>query len=233
MKNNSSNQKFKFKSFYSYNDLSSYVVNLLEEFLQAKTSNKDRIIIMPGGKSPIKLYEIIKSKQFDWSGITILLSDERLVKHNDINSNYALINKFFSNGEKIPKILPDMKDFVKGKEKEFLQEMNLKLKKMPKAALSFFGVGFDGHIASIFSNSCKISNVEEPFFLTKKKNESFSRISLSERYILELKKKFFLVLGENKKNIIKKIDINDNSIPVNRILNNSQEEVIFLTDIQR
>ena len=69
--------------------------------------------------------------------------------------------------------------------------------------------------------------------MTKKKNESFSRISLSERYILELKKIFFFVIGENKKNIINKIDINDNSIPVNRILNNSQEEVIFLTDIQR
>ena len=128
MKNNSTNQKFKFKSFNSHDDLSSYVISLLEEFLQAKTPNKDKIIIMPGGKSPIKLYEIIKSKQLDWSGVTILLSDERLVKYNDINSNYALINKFFSNGEKIPKILPDMKDFVKGKEKEAEQKSDGKEK---------------------------------------------------------------------------------------------------------
>jgi len=175
------NKKTKLKVFDSYDSLSIYAVNLIKEFLKPKIPKKNKIIVLPGGKSPSKLFANLKLKNFNWSGITILLSDERLVKPDDINSNYALVTEIFSNKENIPQIFPDMRGFKKGNENIFLDEMNTKFEKMPKISLSFLGVGEDGHTASIFPNKTIISSKKTPYFLTKKEDESFYRISLSEK----------------------------------------------------
>src|SRR5580700_10028896 len=48
-------------------------------------------LVVSGGKSPIKLFELLRSESLDWSRVCIALADERWVEPSDPESNERLV----------------------------------------------------------------------------------------------------------------------------------------------
>jgi 6-phosphogluconolactonase len=61
---------------------------LVAERLTAASGN----IVVTGGTSPIRAYELAATLRSDWSGTEIWWSDERCVPPDDELSNYKLVN---------------------------------------------------------------------------------------------------------------------------------------------
>ena len=107
------------------------------------------VIALPGGKTPLPIYDKLAAKDLDWKRVTILPTDDRLVPMGDAMSNITAIAKVF-----LPKgvrVLPITSEAAvdyraAGRAADArLQDVHWPLD------LCLLGVGADGHTASIFA----------------------------------------------------------------------------------
>ena len=106
------------------------------------------VVALPGGKTPLPIYEKLAATKLDWKRVTIIPTDERIVPLGDPLSNITAIGKtFLSKGARvIPIVSEAAKDYkAAGKAADArLGDLHWPLD------LCLLGVGSDGHTASIF-----------------------------------------------------------------------------------
>ena len=169
----------------------------LIEFLTKKLSrHKNRAnIIVSGGNSLKKLYKKLRLLQTS----NFYLSDERLVNSNSKLSNFKKLSKFLDD-----KLLWPTKKLLSNKPNKILKRSNSEINLNPKKSIAVISVGEDGHICSIFNNY-KNSLMKKKFYLVKKKNEKFYRITLSLDFIRNCNYIFVVLIGKKKIDITNKI----------------------------
>lgn len=106
------------------------------------------VIALAGGKTPLPIYEELARAKLDWSRVTIVPGDERIVPLGDPLSNVTAIGKVFlpKKARVIPLVsatAPDHKAAGRAAD-ALLQDLHWPLD------LCLLGVGTDGHCASIF-----------------------------------------------------------------------------------
>jgi 6-phosphogluconolactonase len=116
----------------------------------AIAAHGDARIALPGGSTPDVVYGgLAKSSGFDWSQVTIIPTDDRLVPLGDALSNYRKLEGFFA--AKKANILSLVDEAALGDYQEAgrLADAHLSLTRWP-LDLACLAVGADGHTASIF-----------------------------------------------------------------------------------
>jgi 6-phosphogluconolactonase len=107
-------------------------------------------IALPGGKTPDAIFKaLLKNKKIDWSKVTILPGDDRLVGLDDELSNHAKLQSFFGKTGATIVSLVDEAALDDYREAGRLADERLKLVGWP-LDLVCLGMGADGHTASIF-----------------------------------------------------------------------------------
>jgi len=146
-------------TIYNYKNLTISNNSLFKKIL--KYNNSNNTIYISGGTSLNLLLKKIKKKKIKLLP-NFFLTDERVSRSfketNIYNIKKLLFKKFIKFNYMIIKNISAC--------------INYSNKKLPRANLIIFGVGNDGHIASIFKNE----NSKNNFFITKKKNENYKRI---------------------------------------------------------
>jgi len=107
-------------------------------------------IALPGGTTPEPLYgQLVKSKAIDWSKVTIVPTDDRLVALSDSQSNYRRLEGFF--GAKGANLVSLVDESAIGDAQEAgrLADARLSLIGWP-LDLACLAIGADGHAAGIF-----------------------------------------------------------------------------------
>ena len=61
----------------------------------ALDTRSQALVALPGGKSPIPLFERLAAAAIDWNKVTIIPTDDRLVPVTDPLSNVAMIASYF------------------------------------------------------------------------------------------------------------------------------------------
>ena len=56
------------------------------------------VLAVSGGKSPLPLFQALRSQPLAWSRVTITLVDERCVPHDHLDSNTALVRTHLMQG---------------------------------------------------------------------------------------------------------------------------------------
>jgi 6-phosphogluconolactonase len=198
---------FKIKRFYSETKWKEAIFKKLE-------SNKDRSIVVPGGKTPVFLYKEYFSKNLR----NILIpSDDRIT--NDIGeSNYKLIRSYSKN-----KVI-QLCEFPCSNYKD------VNLEKISDSILSFqlpniglLGLGNDGHYASIFpsSNIIKEDSGGIVRIVYSPCSDQKYRITLTESFIENIQELLFVVRGQSKSKIINNIEENLSSVdhlPIGKLI---------------
>lgn len=113
-------------------------------------AHKGARLALPGGSAPDLIYgELIKSKAIDWSRVTIMPTDDRLVALGDPLSNHAKLEGFF--GAKGAELVSLVDEAALGDYREAgrLADARLSLIGWP-LDLACLGMGADGHTAGIF-----------------------------------------------------------------------------------
>lgn len=125
------------------------VATRVGDVLDAALVTRGRAVLaLPGGKSPVPIFERLRQQRSDWSHITLLPTDDRIVPSEHRLSNAALLKKHF--GDTSARLVPLVEDAsVSCHEAGHRADVALRAVDWPPD-LVWLGVGTDGHAASIF-----------------------------------------------------------------------------------
>jgi 6-phosphogluconolactonase len=155
-------------------------------------------IVVTGGSSPKRAYELAAARRDDWSGVTVWFTDERAVPPDHEHSNFAMVDAAWFSRVATPPEVHRMKGEL-GPEAG-AEDYAAQLGGEPHFDLMLLGLGPDAHIASLFPNKPEKHITDrlvvgvpeaglEPFV---------PRISLTFPAINGAARKIFLVTGSNK-----------------------------------
>lgn len=124
--------------------VASYVESLVRSAIAARGS---AILALAGGKTPVPAFRELAEAKLDWSDVTLLPTDDRLVPADDPLSNVGLIRQCFDRTGATIMALTDVSDsdpVATGNRADArLDELDWPLD------LVWLGIGEDGHTASI------------------------------------------------------------------------------------
>jgi 6-phosphogluconolactonase len=156
-------------------------------------------IVLSGGTTPQKIYELLPGLTTPWSSWHIYFGDERClpVGHPDRNSQMA--NLAWLNHVTIPSAhihpIPAEQNIMIAAHDYALRMNNIK-----SFDLVLLGLGEDGHTASLFPNHDLGNNPDSPatIVIFDAPKPPPNRISLSARRLSEANEVIFIVTGKSK-----------------------------------
>ena len=187
-------------------------------------------LILSGGNSPLKDYKNLFKAKLNWKDIDLYLSDERLVKTSNKQSNFFNINKILKENNLEKKLKPINKIFLQ--KKKIMKILN-NIKKKPTIAV--LGMGEDGHFGSIFLKSKKyklLTDTSKSPYIYKTEplgSPKVERVTMNLSMFL-LSSKIYLILNNKKKiNLYKKanISLNTRTIPISSLIKASKKITII------
>lgn len=172
-----------------------------------------RYIAFSGGNTPLLFFKKLSMSdvKIKWNNIHLFWCDERCVPPSDNESNYGMIKKVLLDNENIP---PENIHRIKGEDEPFKEakrysdEINQivpSFNNIPSFDWIFLGVGDDGHTASIFPDQMHLIKSQKIAEVAHQPVTGQKRITLTGKVLNNASRITFLVTGENKKEIIKKI----------------------------
>ena len=191
------------------------------------------LIALPGGKTPIPIYEKLAKAKIDWKKVTIIPTDDRLVAMTDPLSNAAMIAKaFLPKGARVLPITTDKAadHRMAGKAADArLQELHWPLD------LVWLGVGADGHTASIFPGPDLDEALNGPNARRAvgvlpdplPADAPVARVTLTKAAIISARTLMLVVTGNDKRKLIERAieDGASSNIPIGRVLAEADQAI--------
>jgi 6-phosphogluconolactonase len=163
-------------------------------------------VALSGGSTPKELYGLLASDDYrdrtDWHELEVFYSDERAVPPNHPDSNYgmtrrALLDLVPIDGDAVHRMEADDADLEAAADR-YSQILPQHLD------LILLGMGADGHTASLFPGSDALDEEERRVIPATAPNGT-RRLSLSLPAINAARHVVFLVLGAEKREVLRRI----------------------------
>lgn len=171
-------------------------------------------ITVPGGSTPFPIMASLLEHDLDWTRLVVWPGDDRVVPEDHAASNTGKLRDLFEPA---------------GAEVVTLSEMEA----VPRFALAWLGMGADGHIASLFSNTDP--QVDEPRQVVRLTPDPlppeapFDRISLTMPALLASDQLVFVIRGDEKRDVLDQAIAGESDLPVARLLAASRQPVTCFT----
>ena len=189
----------------------------ISQKLNLELKNKgEATLLVSGGSTPKKLYEILSNKKIDWKNVSIGLIDERFVATNTEESNELLIkNTLLKNKAADAKFIGLIFNI-----NDYKENLNITISKhkpfYKSITCSILGMGSDGHTASLFPNFEEVytdDNIygDKMIINTKATSEPSKRISYTKAKILSSKHLFLYFNGKEKLDVFNSAKKNKNA----------------------
>ena len=161
-------------------------------------------LVITGGSSPKRAYELAAARRPDWSDVTVWFTDERAVPPDHEFSNFAMVDAAWFSRVATPPQVHRMKGEL-GPEAG-AEDYASQLSGDPQFDLMLLGLGPDAHIASLFPNRPEKHVTDRQVVGVPEAGlEPFvPRISLTLPAINSATRKIFLVTGENKQEALRR-----------------------------
>ncbi len=200
---------------------------IVESALDARGES---LLALPGGKSPIAIFERLRDAKINWKRVTIVPGDDRLVPVDDPLSNVALLAKHFMPlGARVVPIASANLGYRQAGEAAGARLADLKW----PPDLVWLGMGKDGHTASIFpgpdydealsSKRRAIGVQPDPM----PSEAPVARVTLTKSAILSARAIMITVSGEEKKAVLEAaIEQGAKSpYPIGRVLADAEQPI--------
>jgi len=162
---------------------------------QARTGGH---VVLTGGSTPRRAYELAAQLEPDWSRVELWWGDERCVPPDDARSNYgmakrALLDRLEQQPAAVHRIRGEL-----GRDAG-ADAYDEEIGGRGAWELQLLGLGPDGHVASLFPNFQTLDVYDRNAVGTEAGHEPFvDRITLTVPRIRGTKELLFLVAGEDK-----------------------------------
>lgn len=199
-----------------------------------KKINKGSVftLALSGGSSPIRYYELLAEEDINWSLVKIFFVDERKVPANHVHSNFRMINRALLSKIDIPEANIISPDTEIRSVLECAMEYEKKIRKafgisFPMFDLIVLGAGPDGHTASLFPGAENFPD-QERIFISATAPPQFDvreRLTMTLSLINKANNRIFVISGEGKSEIVKRVLDHDSSIPAGMV---NTDSLIFI-----
>ena len=167
-------------------------------------------IAMAGGSTPGKVLALLAAQNLDWSGTTIVPTDDRQVPPDHPASNLGALRTAFAGTAAT--IVP----LVEGERPD-------------KFDLVWLGMGEDGHVASLFPRMCALPRKRRQVIATVPKplppEAPFPRLSLNRKALAATSETILVVTGAAKRRVIEAALAGSDLHPVSDILRGGKAPV--------
>jgi 6-phosphogluconolactonase len=186
-------------------------------------------IALSGGGTPRRLYGLLAGPpyrdRFPWERTHLFWGDERFVPHNDTSSNYRMVRDAMLSRAPIPaaNIHPVPTEGLTPEAAAANYERELKsfygAERLDPASplfdVTLLGLGPDGHTASLFPGTAVLEERER--WVTEVVGPKPTRITLTYPALESSRHVAFLVAGEEKRDIFKRFQRGEDSLPAARL----------------
>jgi len=181
-------------------------------------------VALSGGRSPLSLYHKLSQLKdiLPWDSMRLFMADERFVPFDNEENNFRLLRENLLNplniASKHAYPVPVEEGSAEGASQKYARTLKefFKLKKdeLPRFDLIMLGVGEDGHIASLFPGADIEGGRGSIAIPAVAKGVKHKRISLSLPVINNARSVIFVVKGQRKSDVMKKVlEEADNKLP--------------------
>ena len=202
--------------FYDSVDLAAQEVarRVAQALQNASREQGESGLIVPGGRSPGRVFQLLAREQVPWGDVTVIPSDERLVPSGDVKRNDVMIKEqLINNLETQPHFISIVNEHAEGDNAPAIADFPW------PAEVAILGMGNDGHVASLFPGQQSSWNSHSPCVPGFAPEAPLKRISLSLGTLRETRRTMLLVFGPEKKAMYEKVrDDSALSLPVSALL---------------
>ncbi len=205
------------------NSLINHFIQIIKkEIIKKRKRNKRLSFVLTGGSSPKRLYKKLSQSNIEWSYVDLFWGDERFVSKRSKNSNYKLVKDLLLDkiniSEKNYFPIQTNKNSVAKSALSYESTLKKYFKsKKVKFDIFLLGMGYDGHIASIFPDS---KELKEKFITKSVIRKDFKRITLGLNIINNSEKIFLWLNSKTKISSFRKFKNKGKKIPVNNLKKN-------------
>jgi 6-phosphogluconolactonase len=179
-------------------EVASVVANELVE-----RARKGHSLVLTGGGTPRRAYELAAEREPDWSAASLWWSDERCVPPEDERSNFRLAREsLLDRVEAPPREVQRIRGELGGEEaaREYDQ-----LVRGTRFDYILLGIGPDGHAASLFPCQPTLEERERRAVPAEAKLEPFvERVTLTVPVLSAAPEVVFIVTGEEKADAVER-----------------------------
>ncbi|MDP9008533.1 MAG: 6-phosphogluconolactonase [Pseudomonadota bacterium] len=119
-------------------------------------------LVVSGGKSPIRLFELLRAEGLDWSSVCVALADERWVDPSDPASNEKLVRDVLLQGPAAAARFLGLKNGAPTPDMGAVSAWETFARVPRPFDTVLLGMGDDGHTASLFPGSPNLPNALDP-----------------------------------------------------------------------
>jgi len=193
---------------------------------------------LSGGKTPAGFYQYLSGKHLQCGKSHLFLVDERFVPWDSPESNYRMLQENLLGRVQIPRenihpiptnqSSPEIS--ARTYEEELRRFFKLDENGVPEFDLILLGIGEDGHTASLFPGTDAVKETKRLAVPVKPGTALMDRISLTLPVINNSWNVIFLVSGQEKRAIMRKIrDGHDTTLPASMV-SPGRGQLLFLMD---
>lgn len=197
------------------------------------------VLALSGGKSPILLFEALRTQILDWSRIDITLVDERAVSEQHPDSNTRLVREHLIKDAAAEAHLIHWFDCIDSPQAltpdALAQHVNAQLAKyIVSVDIAVLGMGEDGHTASWFPKSPGlVSAMQSPDWVTwvRPIAATHLRITLTKQALLKANFVHLAIAGATKLQVYEraKTDLASN-LPIAVVLHNHPTHQVWIAE---
>ncbi len=190
------------------------------------------LIALPGGKTPGQIFAKLAQASLPWKRVTIIPTDDRLVKmDNDLSNIRTIAGHFIKSGARVFPIAAEIADYrLAGNSADArLQDLSW------PPDLVLLGMGEDGHTASIFVGP----DLEDALGAPKERRAvgvmpdplppeaPVARVTLTRSAILSARTIVIAISGQAKRDLLQQAieDGNSSTLPIGRLLAEAEQPI--------
>ncbi len=191
-----------------------------DELVKMVSQKNEFFLCLSGGSTPEIIFQTLSKEyknKIDWTKVHLFWGDERCVPPDNSESNFGMTKKYLLNFIDIPEKNVHRIYGENDPETEMIRYSE-EIKKIipskngfPDFDLIILGLGEDGHTASIFPNQMNVLHSENICEVAIHPSTERKRITITGNVINNAKEITFLVTGESKSEILKKVLVEKNN----------------------
>src|SRR5271154_6471614 len=160
-------------------------------------------LVVSGGKSPIKLFELLRAESLDWSRVCVALADERWVDPTDPSSNEKLVRDVLLKDAAAAARFIGLKNGAPTPDLGAVSAWETFARVPRPFDAVILGMGDDGHTASLFPRSPNLPSALNPAAAAGcvgmwSPVPPQPRLSLNLTALLDSRRVTVLITGESK-----------------------------------
>ena len=192
----------------------------------------EALIAVPGGKTPLPIFDRLAKAKLNWKKVTIVPTDERLVPMTSDQSNIrAIAQAFLPAGARVFPIGSDIADYKLAGNSANAKLADLKF----PLDLAWLGMGEDGHVASIFAGPDLQDALDAPKARRAvgvmpdpmPADAPVARVTLTRAAILSARTILITIAGQAKRDLLEQAiaDGHSSKLPIGRVLAEAEQPI--------